>query len=292
MKGLKNMNKIREFKEMRMGKKGMAITAALITAALLLTGTFAWQQMVSRTNEFIGSNDTPTLHDDFDPAAGVKDVYVENRTARPFFVRVQLAEAMDLTSSTWRPSPADYEAHTHEAAAEDCEHDNAAGKKFHDYFTWTMGGQKYYMPAPVGSGVVDNPTAFDGSENGVRQTPLAEIVTIAEYLAKTDPEKDDFKGWIFDTDGYAYWSQPLLKDDVTGLLLHGVATDAGLKNTDYYYAIDVRVQVVDRLDLPMWQTGAESVDGSHTTYDEATAEGKQLLNWLDKRLDVLLPPTP
>jgi hypothetical protein len=274
-----------------MGKnrKAAAFAAVISAAALFVTGTFAWQQMVSKTNEFTGTKEIPTLHDDFDPAAGLKDVYVENRADRPFFVRVQLAEAMSLTSNTWRPTASDYEAHTYETAAEDCEHDNAAGDEFHDYFTWTMGGQKWYMPAPAGSGnVIQDSTDYTGVA-GAKQTPLAEIVKIADYLLKSGADKDAFTGWIFDTDGYAYWSQPLLKTQVTGLLLHGVATDAALANTDYYYAIDVRVQVVDRLDLPMWLTGAESVDGSHATYDVATADGKTLINWLDARLTALTP---
>jgi hypothetical protein len=268
--------------------KAAAGAAAVVTAvALFVTGTLAWQHMASRTNEFIGTREIPPLHDDFDPGVGMKDVYVENKAERPLFVRIELAEAMNLTSNTWRPDPDDYVGHTYETTAEDCEHLNGAGAAFHDYFTWTMGGQKWYMPATDGSTVVDDTTVYDGTESGVKQTPNAVIIKIADYLALTADEKDAFLGWIYDTDAYAYWSQPLLKEEVTGLLLHGVATDASIKNTDYYYVIDVRLQAVDTGDLPMWKTGAESIDGSGTTYETATAEGLLLIDWLENRLAAL-----
>ena len=87
-----------------------------------------------------------------------------------------------------------------------------------------------------------------------------------------------FIGWIYDTDGYAYWSQPLKKGEVTGLLLHKVNISDKLNNTDYYYAINVNVEAVDVKDIPMWTQGAASVDGSGEKYQEAAADGKQVIN--------------
>ncbi|MDR3278711.1 MAG: hypothetical protein LBT12_08050 [Oscillospiraceae bacterium] len=283
------MNKINEFKEIRMSKKGMAITAALITAALLLTGTFAWQQMVSKTNEFIGSNETPTLHDDFDPSANLKDIYVENTAKRALFIRVKLEEAMNLTDNTWRPAANGYLAHTFETAVGDCEHENAEGERFHNYFTWTMGGQKWFMPSATPGGISQDTNSYDGTTPGARQTPPVAFLKMADYILLGDPDRDAFNGWVYDTDGYAYWSQPLLEDEVTGLLLHGVATDNVLKDTNYYYAINVVLQSVDKADLPMWRTGAASVDGSGTVYDKATNDAQNFLTWLEARLAILQP---
>jgi hypothetical protein len=154
-----------------------------------------------------------------------------------------------------------------------------------------MGGQKYYMPSDGSSPVVDDKKIYTGSEAGVKQTPLATIIKIADYLLKTDADKETFQGWIYDTDGYAYWSQPLFEKEVTGLLLHGVATDAKLKDTEYYYAIDVKVHAVDIDDLPMWTTGAPASDGSGTT-DTATADGQAFLAWLQTWYAALTAQVP
>ena len=91
-----------------------------------------------------------------------------------------------------------------------------------------------------------------------------------------------FIGWIYDTDGYAYWSQPLGKGDVTGLLLDNVNISNSLTDTEYYYAIDVTVEAVDIKDIPMWTQGVVSVDGSGTKYTEATVDGKKVIDIITK----------
>jgi hypothetical protein len=68
-----------------------------------------------------------------------------------------------------------------------------------------------------------------------------------------------------------------------------VETDGVLANADYYYAINVTLQSIDEADLPMWQTGAASVDGSGTVYEQATNDAQDLLAWLAARLAVLQP---
>ena len=253
--------------------KVKTIVAMISAFALLTTGTFAFQQTISKTNEFIGQKEGVTLHDDFDPKIGVKDVYVENQGSGKVYVRVKLDEAMNITSHTWRPGAIDsgnWVTHTYGSTAENCGHSNAAGAKFHDYFTWTMGGWKYYKSTDGSSPVVQDTTVYDGTEPGVKATPNAQITTAAAFLAMTEDEQKAFIGWIYDTDGYAYWSQPLLAGEATGLLLHRVNTSNSLKNKNYYYAINVTVEVVDRADIPMWTEGAPSVDESGKTYQKAT----------------------
>ena len=73
-----------------------AIVAVSVAAALLLTGTFAWQS-ISQTalNEKIEEvNPGGRLHDDFDGTN--KDVYVENFGDTPIFARVRLDEYMEI----------------------------------------------------------------------------------------------------------------------------------------------------------------------------------------------------
>ena len=262
--------------------KAKSIIAMISAFALLTTGTFAFQQTITKTNEFIGQKEGVTLHDDFDPKIGMKDVYVENQGSGKVYVRVKLDEAMDITSHTWRPGAIDsgnWVTHTYGATAEDCRHTNAAAAKFHDYFTWTMGGWKYYKSTDGSSPIVQDKTVYDGTEPGVKATPNAQIITVADFLAMGEEAQKAFIGWIYDTDGYAYWSQPLLAGEATGLLLHRVSTSNSLKNKNYYYAINVIVEVVDRDDIPMWTDGEESEDGSGKTYNEATEDGKEVI-WI------------
>ena len=261
------------------------IIAAFAAAALLATGTFAYSQIVSATNEFMGQHDGVTLHDDYEPGDINKDVYVENSGNVTLYVRVKLEEAMNLTSYTWRPQAADWVTHTYGVTAEDCGHTNDADMLFHDYFTWKMGGWKYYMPASgeLAQDTTDYSLYSDAERQamGIKQTPNAGIISATAFLAMAAADMNAAKsyiGWILDeTDGYCYWSQPLKAGQATGLLLDQVITDASLKHTNYYYAIKVILEAVDREDIPMWLDGAESVDGSGKTNDEATDDGKEVI---------------
>jgi hypothetical protein len=267
--------------KLKRSKPICAALAAVCCAALLLTGTFAWQRVISKTNEFIGDTGG-TVHDDFDPETGMKDVYVENTSSRTLFVRVKLAEAMSLSDSGWRPASSDWQAHTYDPAAEDCGHANAAGDKLHDYFRWTMGGQKYYKPATGSEPVVQDKTQYAQGDSGVKLTPDAQIVSASQYGGLGDGEKAAFTGWVVDAgaDGYAYWSQPLGSGGVTGLLLNGVASDHKLDDCNYYYAIDVIAEIVDPADLPMWESGAPPSVPGRDKLPEASAEAKAVLGYL------------
>ena len=269
-------------------KKILVSLSAIILAILLTATTFAWQTMLNKVNEFIGKKTEITIHDDFDPDAGVKDVFIENPGKREIFVRIKLNEFMDLTKNT-APANPNWLAHKYgKTFPIDCGGQNAAGEYFHDYFTWTMGGKKYYMPAASG-GVVSDLHNYTGTEPGVKETPNASMITVGDYLNLTSQQRATYTGWICDLqDGYAYWSQPLGEGKVTGLLLHGVTTNPVLKDREYYYAIDVIVEAVDLDDLPMWTVpsgfgdgkGVPSVDNSGTQYSEASASAKQALQMI------------
>ena len=283
-----------------MTKKFKAIVAMLSAATLVMSGTFAFQQIVSKINEFKGEKDGTTLHDDFDPGDGTKNVYVENQGSETMIVRVRLDEYMDLTSNV-KPANIPWTTHTCSTSPEDCGHANKDGMKYHDYFHWKMGGSKWYMPTTGHNNLVQDTTDYTNAP-GAAQTPDAKIVSMADYLAMNAADRKVFEGWICDpTDGYAYWSQPLKQGMVTGLLLDKVVTDKKLKNTDYYYAINVILETVSRSDLPMWTQGAPSVDDSNVFHQEATADGKQALAYImendddpnaNKTLAVLPPADP
>ncbi len=136
-----------------------AIVAVSVAAALLLTGTFAWQS-ISQTalNEKIEDvNPGGRLHDDFDGTN--KDVYVENFGTTPIFARVRLDEYMEIGEGAGLKTGApDYDSKrakpvkagtdindmstwvTHIPGA------TAENDPFHKYVEWKMGGSTTYMP--------------------------------------------------------------------------------------------------------------------------------------------------
>jgi len=264
--------------------------AVMAVFALVITGTLALQQSIKYRNEILGNKGDPeiTLHDDFDPGANKKDVYVENTGEVSFYVRVKLDEVMSLVSSDIiGDNDTGWIAHIYGDAAIDCGHANLADKLFHDYFAWTMGGKKYYMPADLAVGavwpdgkegyVIQDKNNYTGTEPGVKETPDAKIITVEAFLAMSAEAQKSFQGWIYDTDGYAYWSQVLRPGDVTGLLLHGVKGAQILKDLDFYYAINVIVEAVDIDDIAMWTKGDESTSKPGVFYDEATDDGKEVI---------------
>jgi hypothetical protein len=88
------------------------LITVLVIAMILIAGTFAWQQTINKVNEFIGHKNGIIVHDDFDPATGAKDVYVENPNSAEVFVRVKLNEVMSITSNA--KITAGWQAHTFE----------------------------------------------------------------------------------------------------------------------------------------------------------------------------------
>jgi len=267
-----------------MSKKIKTLAAIVTALAILVTGTFAYQKILIKTNEFIGSPEDVTLHDDFDPDTGGKDVYVENTGTKPLLIKVKLDEAMSLVDNTWRPTVKEWIRHkcgVGETFYSDCDNENAANKKFHDYFTWEMGGSKWYMPAAGSSKVVQDTTVYDENSGGAKLTPEGVFMTITEYNALSDDEKKAYIGWVMDcADGYFYWSQLLEKDEVTGLLLTQVNISDELNNKEYYYAINVTVVAIDTDDADMWLLGSASKDKSGTTHDISSTEGKKLVEQL------------
>jgi hypothetical protein len=87
--------------------------------------------------------------------------------------------------------------------------------------------------------VASDVTEYNGSEEGVRQTPNATVITMAEWIAMNSPIGDY---WVLDTDGWAYWAAPLKPGTATGLLLDAVNL---IREIDayYFYAINVVAQM-------------------------------------------------
>ena len=170
---------------------------------------------------------------------------------------------------------------------------------FHKYWTWTMGGETTYMPtfnldntsltADINGTMAggESGTAYgdfvdytleenasktaeasyhnedDGGTNKVTETHTvqktlkAQVITMAEYNSLSD--KLAFEGWVYDSDGWAYWSQPIAPGTATGLLLdkidYATKTSATgrevsvMPQQDSYYAINAVAQFITYEDI-------------------------------------------
>jgi hypothetical protein len=293
-------------------KVALGITAGILIVAFIIAGTLAWTSFSQNAINDMPFDGAPggRLHDDYDGEN--KDVYVENFGADPILARVRLDEYMELgigagifndttanqavpftssaaidDSTTWRPHiPIVGDPTT-------CNHE--AENKYHDYFEWTMGGSKTYMPTfqkDSASKVTDisgiaadpknggtNLTGSDGTHNywtvgdtytanadsgkgnivsethTAKDTLNATVVTMAQWVANGRP-LGPF--WVYDTDGWAYWAQAIEPETSTGLLLDSLKL-IGVPNEDWYYSINVVAQFSTIGD---WNDGTNGEDKS------------------------------
>jgi len=206
------------------------------------------------------------------------------------------------------PADIDWTRHIPDASVTDCGLSNNALDLFHDYFTWHFGGQTYFLSATEGGirqdirdftrgGEVYN-SLTQAERDRVRETaefsaPHDMVIPMAQWInAPDDSHRRNFVGWVYDTDGWAYWSQPLFAGQVTGLLLNRVDTCETLADTDFYYAINVIAEAVDHTDLPMWLTGAAASTNSDLFFEQATPNAQELLALLAQIEDGRLTANP
>ena len=77
-----------------------------------------------------------------------------------------------------------------------------------------------------------------------KATQNATVLTMEEWKAQGSPTG---KYWVYDTDGWAYWAEPIIPGEATGLLLDEIELQKSL--TDWYYAIHVTAQFATADDL-------------------------------------------
>ncbi|MBC8545263.1 DUF6273 domain-containing protein [Bianquea renquensis] len=70
-----------------------------------------------------------------------------------------------------------------------------------------------------------------------KATQEATVLTMEEWKAQGSPTG---KYWVYDSDGWAYWAEPLAPGEATGLLLDGIERQTMM--TELYYAIHVTAQ--------------------------------------------------
>ena len=203
---------------MKKNKTFTTIMAGVCAATMLVVGTLALQGADRLRNDFSGTSDgVPVIDENFDPDVGIKEVWVDNKGNAPAYVRLKLSEYQEFTKAaalSQSPSGA-YDWILHLPTGTDgvdlLDCDHSQhGADFHTGFEWTFANT---IPA----------SAYNGTQTNV---------------------------WIYDIDGWAYWSEPLPAQGKTAFFLTNV--DTTYTDTDYYYAIDVGLEYVDVADLGYW----------------------------------------
>ena len=300
-------------------KKTYAVIVAVSLIGTLIIGTFAWTNFgASIINSFFGQGrpggddngngdngqerlKAPggTLHNDYVEGEPYRDIYIENWGTEPMIVRIRLAEYMEIGPGAGNVNGLDNNqavSLVSGAALNDVEtwtpfngnlddidirHANSDNKSFRDYWRWTMGGQKFYFPAPLElRGTVDengvdfvstrSPAFISGSALDLAAqtiSPDAEVKTMAQWVSEGEPVGNF---WVVDTDGFSYWAAPLEPREATSLLLHKVEL---IENPtyDYFYGIHVDGQMATIDDAP---------DNYERFLNNASDEATRLINRL------------
>lgn len=175
------------------------------------------------------------------------------------------------------------------------------GTAIDDYWNWTMGGSKVFMPT---FNKDSNSLLTDRTENahdeyslsplsiksdaayyadpaftGLSETHAAKstqttaaVLTMADWIAAGYPAEDDGNGyWVGDVDGWFYWSKPLPQGEATGLLLDSIQMPDSISE-DMYYAIRVESQMATAGD---W---GEEAEETGFYQDGLTDNALELLN--------------
>ena len=256
-------------------RKALLASTVFTFITLTVTGTLAWYQISSQAIiEITGRNSDDymvvggTLHNDHEENYDNHDIYVENWGTRSLYTRIRLSEYMAFgdenalipiipnmdakNPDTWKihiPSSAD--------TPEICGDTNNPSSDFHTYWSWIMGGQKYYYPAPDDKRVMtDNGASYVDTNNialnanspdsdygkPVCQTLNAEVLTMQQWLAAGRPIGNY---WVIDTDGWAYWADGIKPGTATGLLLDSAKFISKI-NGAYDYKISVKAQMATK----------------------------------------------
>ena len=304
------MARVKTRTSMSTKKKAASITAIVLCMALLLGGAFAWKDFSQAFTNIFKQHPTPDvlLHDDFTPNEN-KDVYVENTGDVPTYVRISFYEYLQIGNevvvgdttktpaeslkdkSTWKKH-----LYTTMPGVNGIVSDwNLESDKYYDWFM--TGAQKLYLP---GTSEIDDinykalgyvagniPARDDGKANSgngyaLKNTAAAtSVISMATWVGMTDTVKEQYKGWILDTDGYAYWSQKLLPGEATNLLLDNVLPKTGaIMDDNAYYAIDVRLQATNATEVYKLYTDKDT--GATDITDDAK-------DWLDGDADKKVP---
>lgn len=82
----------------------------------------------------------------------------------------------------------------------------------------------------------------------VQNTDNGTLISIDEWLQKWENDEETKGYWVYDDDGWVYWSESILPDTATGLLLDGIEFEQ-IFDDSWFYAIHVTAQFITADDL-------------------------------------------
>ncbi len=168
--------------------------------------------------------------------------------------------------------------------------------KIHDHWTWDMGGQTTYMPtfnkdkdslkaeingtyegttkgdtvyyddyiAYTEGQTLDGSASYDDDTNTVDdgnvwtqgETHTAKKTTEGTVIMMKDWDGTPGNYWVYDTDGWAYWANPIMPGEATGLFLSSIDMKKN-PGEKCYYGINVVGQFATVSDWEYFEEGGE-----------------------------------
>ncbi len=107
-------------------------------------------------------------------------------------------------------------------------------------------------------------------------TATGTIITMRDWMAQGSPTGEY---WVFDTDGWAYWAQPIYSDTATGLILNKIEVHTMIEET-CYYEINARAQYATKGDWGAPHNDTEEATGFYV--DGITENALALLDSISK----------
>jgi len=165
-------------------------------------------------------NTNCTIHNHWEWKVGGETVYM------PTFNKDKDSLAADIngtyhgTDDTDKVYYDDYVVYTTDADAGEVV--DEAYKETHDGEIYSVNGTAYYDDD---TDTDDNKFGTNGAVREVLETHIAKetatatVMTMAEWIEKGSQPGNY---WVYDTDGWAYWANPIMPGEATGLLLDGI----------------------------------------------------------------------
>lgn len=109
-------------------------------------------------------------------------------------------------------------------------------------------------------------------------TCTSHVISMADWLELSDEQKiGDF--WVYDTDGWAYWANPLQPGTATGLLLDEINLTGAISER-WYYSIYADCEIVTADDL-----NKDDHTGFYESGKEPSENAEKLLELVGKKID-------
>lgn len=123
---------------------------------------------------------------------------------------------------------------------------------------------------------------LDNSEHTAGATLYGSLISMKDWLDMVESEENGYNAdthgtfWVYDSDGWVYWSGAIMPGTATGLLLDGIELTEVMDDS-WYYAIQVKAQFVTADDI-----GKDDGSGFYDTNggSEPTPEAERLLSMI------------